>query len=137
MEVSPKRLIIALALVFFLGVIFSIVNGYYVQEEGTALPIIVYGMSFLSILLGGSIVIMFQWRINKLQLKRILKILPREERTVINVLLENQNKIEQNRLVALSGFSKVKISRVVQSLQERDILHKRNLGNTNLIILKL
>jgi uncharacterized membrane protein len=137
MEISPKRLVIALALVFFLGILFSIVNGIYVQEEGTTLPLIIYGMSFISILLGGALVIMFQWRINTGLLKKVLKILPREERIVINLLIENKNTLEQNRLVALSGFNKVKISRILQVLQERDVIKKTNMGNTNLIVLKL
>jgi uncharacterized membrane protein len=137
MEISPKRLVIALALVFFLGILFSIVNGIYVQEEGTTLPHIIYGMSFISILLGGALVIMFQWRINTGLLKKVLKILPREERIVINLLIENKNTLEQNRLVALSGFNKVKISRILQVLQERDVIKKTNMGNTNLIVLKL
>lgn len=137
MEISPKRLVIALALVFFLGIIFSIVNGLYVQEEGTTLPLIMYGMSFISILLGGALVIMFQWKVNTAQLKKVLKILPREERIVINLLLENKNALEQNRLVALSGFNKVKISRVLQSLEQREVIKKSHMGNTNLIVLKL
>lgn len=137
MEISPKRLVIALALVFFLGIIFSIVNGLYVQEEGTTLPLIMYGMSFISILLGGALVIMFQWKVNTAQLKKVLKILPREERIVINLLLENKNALEQNRLVAFSGFNKVKISRVLQSLEQREVIKKSHMGNTNLIVLKL
>jgi uncharacterized membrane protein len=137
MEVSPKRLVIALLMIFILGVLFAIVNGYYVQEEGTTLPSIVYGISFLSILIGGSIVIMFQWKINKIQLTRITKILPPEERTVVLLLLENHGQMEQNKLVALSGFNKVKVSRLVKELEDRGVLRKTNLGNTNLIVLTI
>lgn len=135
MEVSPSKLVIALALVFFLGVLFSIVNGYYVQEEGTALPMIVYGISFVSILLGGALVIMFQWRINKVQVRRVVKILPPEEKKIVTILLENNNSIEQNKLVAFSGFSKVKMSRIISELEARGVVKKTNLGNTNLIVL--
>lgn len=137
MEVSPKKLIIGLGLVFFLGVLFSIVNGYYVQAEGTTLPMIVYGISFLSIIIGGAIVIMFQWKINKIQLNRVVKILPPEEKNVVKILLENNNAIEQNKLVALSGFNKVKISRIVKELEFRGVVKKTNLGNTNLIVLSI
>ena len=137
MEISPKKLIIALSLVFLLGVLFAVVNGYYVQEQGTTLPLIVYGISFVSIILGGAIVIMFQWKINKIHLQRVVKILPPDERKVVTILLENNNAIEQNKLVALSGFNKVKISRIVKELELRDVVKKTNLGNTNLIVLKI
>lgn len=137
MEISPKKLIIALALVFFLGVLFSVVNGYYVQEEGSSLPLIVYGISFLSIILGGAIVIMFQWKINKLQLKRVVKILPPEERKLVTLLMENSGFLEQNRLVALSGYNKVKISRLVKELELRSVVKKTSLGNTNLVVLDI
>jgi len=137
MEISPKKLIIALVLVFILGVLFAYVNGYYVETEGSSLPVIVYIISFISIILGAAIVILFQWKINKVQLKNITKILPAEERIVVKILLENNNSIEQNKLVALSGYNKVKVSRIISELERREVVKKTNLGNTNLIVLKI
>jgi hypothetical protein len=137
MDVSPKRLVVALLLVFLLGVSFAIVNGYYVQQAGSSLPWIVYGISFLSIIVGGTIVILFQWKINKMQLRRVTKILPAEERTIVLLLMENGNSLEQNKLVALSGFNKVKVSRLVKELELRGVVKKTNLGNTNLVVLNI
>lgn len=135
MEISPKRLIIALVLVFILGVSFAIVNGYYAANEGSALPLIVYMISFVSLIIGGFIVIMFQWKINKIQLNKVVKILPPEERKIVTILMENNNSLEQNRLVAMSGYNKVRISRIVKELENRGVIKKTNLGNTNLIVL--
>ena len=137
MEISIKKLIISLSLVFLLGVSFAIVNGLYVEQSGSSLPLIVYAISFISIIIGGIIVIMFQWKINKVQLEKVLKILPNQERAVVKILIENNNAIEQNRLVALSGYNKVKISRLVAELETRGVVKKTNLGNTNLIVLDL
>jgi uncharacterized membrane protein len=137
MDISPKKLITALALVFLLGVLFAVVNGYYTQSEQSPLPIIVYGISFISIVLGGAIVIMFQWKINKMQIKKVVKILPTEEKKIITILMENNCSIEQNKLVALSDYNKVKISRIVKELELRGVVKKTNLGNTNLIVLKI
>jgi uncharacterized membrane protein len=137
MEISPKKLIIALALVFLLGVLFAFVNGVYTQEEGSTLPLIVYGISAVSLVIGGSIVIMFQWKINKMQIEKVVKILPPEERKVVTILLENDNSIEQNKLVALSGYNKVKISRLVKELEVRGVVKKTDLGNTNLVVLAI
>lgn len=137
MELDTKRLVIGMSLVFVLGILFAIVNGFYTSSTNQQLPLIVYGISFLSILIGAFIVVMFQWKINKIQLDRVLKILPKEERTVVKILLDNNGSIEQNKLVVLSGFTKVQISRIVQKLVARDVVEKRNLGNTNLVMLKI
>lgn len=137
MEIENKKLVIGLILVFLLGVLFAIVNGQYTDSTNEQLPLIVYGISFLSILIGAFIVVMFQWKINKIQLEKVLKILPREERVVVKILLDNKNSIEQNKLVVLSGFTKVQISRILQKLVEREVVEKKHMGNTNLVLLKI
>ena len=137
MEIDNKRLLTGLVLVFVLGILFAVVNGFYTSSTNEQLPMIVYGISFLSILIGAFIVVMFQFKINRIQLEKVLKILPREERIVVKILLDNNNSIEQNKLVVLSGFSKVQISRTIRKLVERDAIEKKNMGNTNLVILKI
>ena len=116
MEIENKRLVIGLGLIFFLGILFALVNGFYTTQTDSQLPLIVYGISFISIIIGAVIVLLFQKRINKLQLERVLKILPNDERTIIKILLDNNNSIEQNKLVVLSGFTKVQISRITSKL---------------------
>lgn len=137
MEIDNKRLVIGLSLIFALGILFALVNGFYTSSTNQQLPLIVYGISFLSILMGAFIVVMFQLKINKVQLERVLKVLPREERMVVKILLDNNNSIEQNKLVVLSGFTKVQISRILQKLLERDVIEKKGMGNTNLVVLKI
>lgn len=137
MEIDNKRLIIGFSAMFLLGIAFSIVNGVYTDSTNEQLPLIVYAISFLSIVVGAFIVIMFQAKINKIQLERVLKILPREERIVVKILLDNNNAIEQNKLVVLSGFNKVQIFRITQKLEVRGVIEKKHLGNTNLILLKI
>src|SRR3989344_8630396 len=133
MEIDNKRLVTGLSLVFALGILFALVNGFYTSSTNEQLPLIVYAISFLSILVGAFIVVMFQFKISRIQLERVLKILPREERMVIKILLDNKNMIEQNKLVVLSGFTKVQISRIIQKLVQRDVVEKKNMGNTNLV----
>ena len=137
MEISSKKLIVGFVGVFLLGVMFSLVNGYYSAEEGSSLPLIVYAISFVSVLLGGFIVVLFQARINKIQLNRVLKILPEKEQKIVRLLLGNNSSMEQNKLVALSGINKVKMSRVLTELEFRKVISRTNLGNTKLIILKI
>ena len=137
MEISSKKLVIGFVAVFLLGVMFSLVNGYYSTEEGSPLPLIVYAISFVSVLLGGFIVVLFQARINKVQMNRVLKILPLNEKKILELLLGNNGSLEQNKLVALSGINKVKMSRVLTDLEGRGVLSRTNLGNTKLIVLKV
>jgi uncharacterized membrane protein len=137
MEITPKKMILALGSVFILGVLFAIANGYYATQTDDLLPIIVYLIALVSLTVGAFISILFQWKINKIQLERVLKVLPEEERKIITLLIQNNNSIEQNKLVALTGIHKVKMSRLISSLESRDILSKSNLGNTNLIVLKI
>ncbi|MBI5389652.1 hypothetical protein HZB01_04720 [Candidatus Woesearchaeota archaeon] len=137
MEVDFKRLVAGLTLIFILGILFAVVNGIYTSTTNQQLPLIVYGISFLSILLGAFLVISFQWKINRMQLEKVLSILPREERIIVKILLDNNNQLEQNKVVVLSGFTKVQVSRVVQKLVERAVVEKKAMGNTNLIVLKL
>ena len=109
MEIDNKRLIIGMGFVFVLGVLFAVVNGIYTSSTNEQLPLIVYGISFLSIIIGAFIVVLFQWKINKVQLEKVLKILPLEERVIVKILLDNNNSVEQNNLVVLSGFTQVRV----------------------------
>ena len=45
--------------------------------------------------------------------------------------------MEQNKLVAYTGINKVKMSRILGSLEDRGVVKKTNLGNTNLVVLKI
>ena len=136
-EIPLNRLIIGFVLVFILGVLFALFNGYYTQESGDSLPFIVYIISAVSLILGAVIILLFQWKINKMQLESILNILPKDESEILKVLIENNNRLEQNHIVALTGYNKVRISRILTRYEQKGIIEKRNVGNTNLVILKI
>jgi len=136
-EIPINRLVISFGLIFILGILFAILNGYYVQENGSELPLIVYGISFVSLIVGAVVILLFQWKINKIQLENILKILPKDEAEIIKFLIEHNNRLEQNYLVAYTGYNKVKISRILTKYEQKGIIEKRNVGNTNLVILKI
>lgn len=137
MEVPPKRLIIALAIVFFLGVIFSYLNGYYMQTRGEQIPTIAYLLSFVSLMLGAGLVLLVQKRTTDKQVRSLLRILPENERKIIEILLENKKGLEQNKIVALSEMHKVKVSRTLSKLEKRNVIKKTPVGNTNYITLKI
>jgi uncharacterized membrane protein len=136
MEVSETRLFVAIITVFGLGILFSIVNGYYIEDTGSPIPLSVYGLAAAAMLVGALLVLLFQWRISQKQMQRLLKVLPEEERQIIDLLLKEE-KMEQTYIVAESGMSKVKVSRILARLEQRNVVEKKPLGNTNLIKLKI
>ena len=137
MEISEKRLIIGIGSIFILGILFAFISSDYSSTTGEPLPYEVYLIAIASMVAGAFIVILFQTKRGKNELERVLNILPHDERVVVKILLENNGKIEQNYLVVLSGFNKVKISRIVAKLEGRGVLEKKNLGNTNYLVLKV
>jgi predicted transcriptional regulator len=136
MEVSETRLALAIISVFFLGMLLSVLNGYYIEDTGSSMPLLTYVVAAAAMGVGALIILLFQWRITTKQSMEMLKILPEDERKLMEVLL-NDKKIEQTYLVAESGLNKVKVSRLLIRLEERGIIEKKPLGNTNLIILKI
>ena len=136
MEVSETRLALAIIAVFGLGIAFSILNGYYVEDTGAPIPYIVYGMTAAAMGVGALLVTLFQWKISQKQLERILKVLPEEERLILELLVK-EKKMEQNMIVAETGLSKVKVSRTLSKIEQRGIIDKKPLGNTNLIKLRI
>jgi len=136
MEVSEKRLAVAIIAVFGLGVLLSFINGSYIEDTGETLPLSVYAVTALSMFVGALIILLFQWRITQTQSMNMLKILPADEAAIIKLLLQ-EKKMEQTYLVAESGLSKVKVSRLINKLEQRGVVEKKPLGNTNLIKLTL
>ena len=137
MEISEKRLLLGVLAIFLLGTLFAYVSGDYSSSTGEQLPLAVYLISFVSLVVGAFVVMLFQSKLAGAEIDRVLKILPHDERVVVKTLLDNNGKIEQNYLVVLSGFNKVKISRIVAKLEAREVLEKKSLGNTNYLILKV
>jgi len=136
MEVSETRLAVAIVSVFGLGILLSILNGYYLQDTGSSIPIFFYGVTGVAMGVGALIILLFQWRISQRQYHNTLKVLPQDERIILEILLK-EKKIEQIYLVAESGLSKVKVSRLLAKLEQRGIILKKPLGNTNLIKLNI
>lgn len=139
MEISKNKLLISAGLIGLLGVLITVFSIYHTSHLGKAyfqFPLFLYGATIIALILGGFIVYLFEEKINKLQLNKLLKILPKDERKVIRLLIE-RNEIEQRKLGTLTELNTVKISRVISILEQRGIIEKKKQGYTNLIILKL
>ncbi len=62
--------------------------------------------------------------------------LSREEKIIWSILRKNKGAVLQSRLVQESGFSKVKITRILNLLETRDLIERKRMGMSNLVVAK-
>lgn len=136
MEITKKKLIIALGLLFALGVFLAMSNAYCAINMGHLFAPLLYGIALIALTTGGAVALLFQWKVDKIQLEKLISILPKDERRVLKVIIEKKS-VSQTELKHLSELSKVKVSRIVSKLEQRKIIEKKPYGNTNLIIRKI
>lgn len=67
----------------------------------------------------------------------ILRILTEDERKIYGIILEAEGKMLQRDLVARTGMSNAKVSRVVDRLESRGVLAKERDGWTNRLRIKI
>lgn len=77
----------------------------------------------------------FYWK-KKTEVKVVMPILRKDEKIIIEKLLEHKGIINQKVLVKESNYSKAKISKVLKNLQERGMIHLERIGRTNKVHLK-
>ena len=68
--------------------------------------------------------------------KGIYNNLNENEKLVLDKLFKSNGIIFQSSLVQKTGFTKVKITRVLDNLEKQDIIERRRRGMTNEVILK-
>lgn len=139
MDTTPKKLALSAGLIIALGIIitaFSTYHAKHMQAHSVAYPLFLYGTALVSLAIGGLVVYLLGDRITRKQLEGLTAVLPPDERKVMRLLIERK-EIEQKRLVALSGLSAVKTSRVLSTLEGRGVVERKRLGTTNLVTCKL
>lgn len=62
--------------------------------------------------------------------------LDKEEKIIIKAVEEAQGTIFQSDLVDKTGFSKVKVSRILDRLEGKQMIERKRRGMTNIVILK-
>ena len=134
-EAAHRNLIIAFGLLFSLGVVLAVSNAACAINMGHLFAPFLYGVALVGLATGGAVTLLFQWKVDKMQLKRILSILPADEASVLTTIIE-KGSITQTEIKSRSGLSKVKVSRILSRLEQRNVIEKKPHGNTNLIIKK-
>ncbi len=69
--------------------------------------------------------------------EKLLKMFKGEEKLILELLLKNEGIMLQSELVKETGFSRVKITRILDKLESKDIIERKRRGMTNAVVLKL
>ncbi len=67
---------------------------------------------------------------------KIIRTLKPEEREIYNMIKDAEGAIFQAELVEKSGYSKVKVSRILDRLEGRGMVERKRRGMTNIVIAK-
>lgn len=62
--------------------------------------------------------------------------LDEDERKVFGILQEAKGSVFQSELIKQSGYSKVKVSRILDRLEHREIIERKRRGMSNLVVLR-
>jgi hypothetical protein len=90
----------------------------------------------------GVSLIITSYRSQKIGLKENTKItesiksLQNEEKKVYDLLIDAEGFMFQNDLIEKTGYSKVKISRILDKLEMKSIVERRRRGMSNIVVLK-
>ncbi len=110
-------------------------------KRGSFPPESITGFVFSSSLIGIGLYLLFakppQITAKDLtKFKRTAKTLQGDERKIYELVVEAGGSIFQGDLISKTGFSKVKISRILDKLEVKGLIERRRRGMVNLIVLK-
>ena len=75
-------------------------------------------------------------KITKYNYQKIMNGLDKEEKLVLENIIESQGTMFQSELADKTGFTKVKITRILDRLEGRNLIERKRRGMTNVVILK-
>jgi len=109
---------------------------YYEGLPITSIESFIYRWLFVFVLVF-IVIIFFIYRSMSRKSELILSVLNEAERIVIDIIKkQGKDKVDQRKIVAQSGFSKAKVSRIIQSLESRGVVSVEKVGRKNRISLK-
>jgi len=109
---------------------------YYEGLPTTPMENFIYRWLFVIVLVF-IVVIFFVYRSMSKKSELILSVLNEAERIVIDIVRkQGKDNVDQRKIVTQSGFSKAKVSRIIQSLESRGVVTVEKLGRKNRVSLK-
>jgi uncharacterized membrane protein len=74
--------------------------------------------------------------ITKDNYKKVMSDLTSDEKLVLEKIIESEGTIFQSDLVEKTGFTKVKVTRMLDKLEGKALIERKRRGMTNVVILK-
>jgi uncharacterized membrane protein len=74
--------------------------------------------------------------VTKENYNKVMRELAGDEKLVLEKIIESQGTIFQSDLVDKSGFTKVKVTRILDKLEGKGVIERKRRGMTNVVILK-
>ena len=107
-------------------------------HQGYIPPQTLLGILFLLGLGGSGLFLMMQKEPGRISIrtKMDLKSLEGDEKIIYKRLLDSNGTVFQSELMEKTGFSKVKITRVLDKLEAKNIVERRRRGMTNIVVVK-
>ncbi len=68
--------------------------------------------------------------------KKSLESLDNEEKDIMNLLLENNSSMYQRDIIEKTNINKVKITRILDSLESQGFIERKRRGMTNIVMIK-
>ena len=131
-------------LIFSIFVFIVSLSSLYVQTEISSgnvcgcfipIPLFIPFIASVGLFIGTLIYYLISPRLNKKKLhkKLLLNFFTGDERKIFGIILE-KCEVTQSEIVKLSRLSKVKVFRILRRLENRNLIEKKPLGKTNLIV---
>lgn len=76
-------------------------NAYCAVNMWNLFASYLYGIALIALTTGGAVVLLFQWKVDKIQFEKVISILPEDERRVLKIIIEKKS-IFQTELKHLS-----------------------------------
>jgi uncharacterized membrane protein len=70
------------------------------------------------------------------KIKKAMSTLTKEEKAVVESVMEKQGAIFQSEIAEKTGYTKVKVTRILDRLEGQGIIERRRRGMTNMVIFK-
>lgn len=135
LKITDRYIIIGLIVVLLTSITAFLLIKHHIQEYekyGYISQIFFPIIGASSFFVGGFISLMFYWGVDEIKFNTITKLLPENERKVMQIMYEKR-RLPQADIGMLCSMPSVKTSRAISSLQDRGVLEKQQQGNTNII----
>jgi len=133
---SETKIIVAMLLILLFGISLSVLNSLHIFALTKPFRVQMYMIAIELLILGALFSFAFRWKISGIHFEKILTVLPDDERTILRIIHKNRILTQKN-LTEQTNIHPMKISRILQKLEQTGLIKKRPSGFTNMVISRI